>query len=216
MTLKKTLVTFAFACCISFYSPLPAWQKVTHEKGITVYKREVKNSAVKQLKASMVVKAPINRVLAVVLDFKTYRQWHPNIKKMKHLDKEKVYIAYGLPMPASDRDVVLGKKVILDKGKRTVYLKMKHRRDYRVPEQDGFVRIPRLSAQWAFTPVNQGRATAITFTGLADLGGWVPAWLVNYVAEKRVVGSVDRLRKRVRSEKVNRKLEKEYSFTKQW
>ncbi len=219
--MKKTLIlTTCMALLLVSAASAAGWKKTIQKKGIIVYKKDVKGSSLKKMKATVTVDAPMSEVLAVLLDYKKYRQWHPNLVGFKEFNKREksstIYFAYSLPFPVKNRDAVLLQRLTIQKNKQLIVLEMKSKKDKRVPEKDDFVRIPRLYAKWSFKPAKSGKGTAITFNGYADMGGWVPNWLVNWLAGKRTLQSVEKLRERVKQRKFHRGIEKKYAFTSGW
>jgi hypothetical protein len=85
-----------------------------------------------------------------------------------------------MPWPVKDRDVVFRR--IRSKDATTGAVEYKSTalpEDY--PEQGGRIRMPYLQAIWRFTPLESGR-TELYYQQHSEVGGHIPAWLVNKLA----------------------------------
>lgn len=77
-----------------------------------------------------------------------------------------------------------------------------------IPPLKDIVRIKRLEAQWKFVP-KPGGIVEINFTLLIDLGGDLPAWLVNLAVADGPFETVYNMRKEVMKPKYQNTV---YSF----
>jgi hypothetical protein len=100
------------------------------------------------------------------------------------------YFKFDFPFPASDRDVVLRVVEIESMPDRVV---MESRStDGLVPKVDGLVRIPMLVGRWEFRARDE-RSTAITYRQHMDVGGRLPAFLLNRATVDNPIGTLSGL-----------------------
>lgn len=100
---------------------------------------------------------------------------------------------FSLPGPFSDRDVVL--RI----NKYRTLSGVIGLRWIGVPESDppvakGVVRMPQSSGYWEFTPIEDG-GTVATCVLHGDLGGQIPAWIVNRMAGNSLIDDLGHIRR---------------------
>lgn len=164
------------------------WEFVREGHGIVVHRREVKGSPLHEFRGRGVVKAPIERVYAVVRDAERRTQWMGNCAASWGIDlrdaEQTIYYRTKAPWPLFDRDVILyGKSGIdLDNGVWVVpFASVEHPEG---PEVKGVVRMPFLRGHWKLFPQEGGKETLVEYQVHADPGGSLPNWVVNWVSRK--------------------------------
>ncbi len=105
-----------------------------------------------------------------------------------------VHTFIDMPMLIADRDVALRvtREPPGDGGARRVAWTAVA--DGVPPPKAKVVRIPESTGYWEFVPDGPGRSRAVYVTH-SDLGGSIPAWLINSLMRDQVAGDVDRLRR---------------------
>ena len=105
-----------------------------------------------------------------------------------------IYTVIDMPLLVADRDVAL--RVTREApgagGVRRVVWTVAH--DGVPAPKAKVVRIPESTGYWEFVPDGPGRSRAVYVTH-SDLGGSIPAWLINSLMRDQVAGDVDRLRR---------------------
>ena len=225
LVLKKQFCVTALVAIILTSShgakPAAKWQPILNEKGIKIYKREVKGNPIRELKGTLVFNASVAEILSVVLDYKKFGEWQKNLIKFERLTTVNSrsfvdYAAFRLPYPVDNRDSVHAVRIHIDEKNKWVHVKLREKKDRRKPKQADFVRIPIARAKWSLKPIRGGKATWVEFTGRGDPGGYIPSWLINWMGKYRMVDTINRLKKRLRQKKFSPVILKEYEFISQW
>ena len=105
------------------------WKKLFNKNGITVYSQKSPESDVLALKASGILKAPMDQVLEVLRKVEISKEWIPHIDTKITVkdfsDLEAItYSVNILPWPFADRSLLLHNKIRLDKEKRYLVVDM--------------------------------------------------------------------------------------------
>ncbi|MBK6688000.1 MAG: hypothetical protein IPG45_26230 [Deltaproteobacteria bacterium] len=188
------------------FAPRPAqaaaWEPITQEDGITVWQRAVPGTSLVEFRGKGRVGAHVKKILAVLHDTHRKTEWMQNCVESTRLKKlgpgqSIMYNRTGSTVPlVADRDVVLESAVTIWREKGQVKVEVWNVDDPAKPPVDGVVRMPRLQATWTLVALDQGN-TEITYQVQADPGGALPAWVVNLVAKKIPLHTIQNLRKQV-------------------
>lgn len=176
------------------------WTLEKNKEGIQVFTRKVEGYAIKEYKAIITLKTTIADLVQLLKNHTDLKTWFvkcPISKRLKKVSEEEYYVYFlnDAPWPVSDRDNVTNMKFeLLDNGTQLVHLKgiPDH-----IPEKSGIVRLPRMQAKWTFVPQANGMVK-ITQQVLADLGGKVPGWLVNFAIVEAPYETLCNLRKKLK------------------
>lgn len=162
------------------------WELEKEEQDIhlKIYTREIEGSSLKEFKGEMLVETQLTTLAALLLDSQAAPEWIHQCETfeiIEQLDPKKaiIYFINGAPWPVSDRDAVVSSVMSQDPTSHTVRIDIKALVD-RVPEDEDYVRIPRMSGHWAFTPKEDGKVL-VRYQVHAEPGGSLPAWLANSV-----------------------------------
>lgn len=154
------------------------WEIAKQADGITVYTRTVEGFDIKELKAEILIDAPIHNVVNVLLNVENYPTWAYNYSEAKLLKREGntsiIYIIMDIPWPMEDRDNVI--KMVKESNGDTTIIKSTTIKGYIAP-QKGITRIPYHVGSW--TLVKKGNKTETTLQTHAIPGGEAPEWLLN-------------------------------------
>ena len=106
------------------------------------------------------------------------------------------YYEAKMPLMFKDRDLALQYNLYKDTSRNSYAIDW-----VEVPEKapvlkKGFIRIVSTRGKWEFTPYNNSN-TLVTFTQHADMGGNIPAWIVNKMSGKTLVGDLLKLREMI-------------------
>lgn len=178
------------------------WEHIYEDEGIEVWKKEIAGSDFVAFRGRGVVRAPIQKVAAVIRDADRETEWMENCvdaRTVRFLSAKDaiVYHRTGSPVPfISDRDVVLKTVTKVVPAERTIWVTFDHVEDPAVPPKDGVVRMPVLSGHWRLRQLDAW-STELEYQVQADPGGALPAWLVNLVSRKLPFHTVRRMRSQV-------------------
>jgi len=163
-----------------------AWELEEEEKDINlkIFTREVGGSNLREFKGEMLVKAQMSTIAALLLDSQSAPKWMHQCVKFEVIEQVDpltaiVYFINGAPWPVSDRDAVV--KSVMTQDPESLVLKVEIGVvDDLVPEDDDYVRIPRMTGSWTFNPLAGGKVEII-YQAHVEPGGSLPAWLANGV-----------------------------------
>lgn len=158
------------------------WKRTGSKNGVELYKREVPDSDVIQLKGEGVLNAPLWKIAATLLDTKRAKEWIDSMEEsrvVEHLGA-KTYIEYnhiGTPFVLKDRDFVSRVNIKTDPVKKTFALIYA---PYTAPiEKSDYIRGKILSGVFGLTKIDAER-TRLNAEVHCDPRGSVPKWIVNF------------------------------------
>jgi len=175
------------------------WTLEKDKEGIQIFTRKIEDYAIKEYKAITTLKTTIAKLTNLLKDHENLKAWFvkcPVSKRLKKVSENEYYVYFlnDAPWPVSDRDNITKMTFeLLDNGTQLIHLKGVP--DY-LPEKSGIVRLPRMQAKWMFEPAANGMVK-ITQQVLADLGGNIPGWLVNFAIVEAPFETLYNLRKQL-------------------
>lgn len=164
---------------------------------IQVYTCKRPDSRYKSVQASFQLNATLAEVAAAILDVDHYDAWQYktlSARVVKQIsDREMVYYTQvEAPLLTQDRDFVIRLTLDPDPMTKGLMVEAVSLPDYLPPVED-VVRVPYSRARWNIMPGNKGKVN-VEYTIDIDLGGSVPAWVVNMVAPKAPYETFNALR----------------------
>lgn len=181
-----TLLSLIFTLSAHATNDSSAWELETDEEDIQlkIYTREISGSHLKEFKGEMIVNAKLSSLAALLLDSDAAPEWMHQCEKFEVIEQTSpqdavIYFINGAPWPVSDRDAVIS--TVMSQHPETLDLRIDVKVvDGRLPEDDDYVRIPRMSGFWSFSPMPSGEVKVV-YQVHAEPGGSLPAWLANSV-----------------------------------
>ncbi len=197
---KFRLVNSILLLAIVFCSSVKAqtiWKFQGEKEGIKTYKADVSNSKIKAIKLETIFQAPLNQLVAVLLDIKSSPEWAYKTKSaiiLKQVSPTEVYYytELSMPWPVVNRDFVGHLIATQNPSTKIVTIDGPVVPDY-VPKKKDLVRIEKSVGKWVLTPIND-RETKVEYSLQVDPGGGAPAWLVNLFASEGPTQSLKNLR----------------------
>lgn len=161
------------------------WKLVSDRDGIQVYMAHNDDSRIKTFRGVTVVELnDFYSPMAILDDEKYLSRWLYLIKDVREikrrtpLDRDYQVIT-GLPWPVADRDA--GLHFQLGQDPKTGAFEIHFRaKDGIVPVSDDYVRIPEMTGHFSSVPIG-GKKIQVSFEVLLDPGGYIPAFLVNFI-----------------------------------
>jgi len=199
------MFSLLFSFNVSAESEDTEWELEKSKESIdlNIYTRYIKGSDLKAFKAEMTVKQPIGAVFAVLADHDNSCNWIANCGGYKMLDGEAganySYMINEAPWPVSDRDAVVRSVVRQNPETYVVDIELVGLPDY-IPEDDDYIRIPKMDGFWKLIPVDEA-TTTIIYQVHADPGGGLPTWLSNSVVVDTPYDTMRGLLKQLKKEK---------------
>ena len=182
--------SFLFILFFSFQSLFSqdddGWKLVKQQKGIDVYVKPIPETPVNAIKATKIVHCNIASAIALLLDVENHTKWMYQCKKAKVVKKVNdstwyYYAQSDTPWPVLDRDYI-SKIVIKRNSKNSISVVGRGIPDF-LPEVKDVVRLPYSYSEWRFTSLEPDKIYAELLLSV-DVGGSVPAWLLNLFASR--------------------------------
>ncbi len=170
-------------------SDAAAWQTLKTVDGVTLARAPSDREA-PWGRGEGDVAAPIDRVIAHLVDFAALGKWMPRVADLRVIargdDEAIVYFRLDLPWPLSDRDWTVRYRWRRD-GDRFVMTWSDA--NERGPPPGKPVRVAPMRGYWELTPTPSG-ATHARYVFLSELGGSLPRSVAAETAWKQPLGSI--------------------------
>jgi hypothetical protein len=159
-----------------------SWDFVKEEDGIKIYTRNEAEKSLKSFRGVADIKAPAEKVFALMEDINNTDWWDKNLTRIEVLQYEKnkrarYYLVYDLPWPVKDRDLCVEVTINADplSGEKSITAIPIAGV---IPERNDMVRIKEYSQTWKITPAGNDMAHVI-LEGYIDPAGSIPDWISN-------------------------------------
>lgn len=182
-TIRRLLVGIMLVGSVSCVTHAAEWKLASSQQGVHVYTQSVAGQDLKNFRAVMTVNAPMQQVVATLMNGDQMPEWFYNILESKPVTARAAgdyrYLWIKAPWPATDRDAVV--KVNMSQDPKSLKLSVFATvAPNFVPIHPDRVRIPRMQSGWTITPLGKSR-TQIQLDGNADPGGRIPVAVANIV-----------------------------------
>ncbi len=180
------------------------WKLVRNQEGVKIYLRSVKDLGTKEVLGLTQIHSTLGALVSMIKDPENHHSWIYANKEARFLkiisDSEWIYYNISeAPWPVRNRDLITHVNLEQDPDTYVVRIDSEGWPDY-IPANKNLVRIARLRSLWVFTPKNYGMID-IRFELSIDLGGDIPAWLVNFAIDKGPFNTLVNLGKVVQTAK---------------
>ncbi len=177
-----------------------AWELLRDKKGIKVYARSVAISPIRSFRGVMTLDVDLHRLIAQFMDIKSYPTFMSlcyYIEELKQSTETEKYLysTYKIIWPVKKRDSSVFTKWFYYPETGAVELKLKNKPN-NVQLKEDFIRVPILMGYYKFTPKSDGKVEVV-YEALADVGGWVPKWVINFYLEHIPYRSLSNIRDRL-------------------
>ncbi len=177
---------FAALASAAVKAELPAenadgWSLRKEADNIRVYTIDRGNSSFKAFKAEAVLDAPIETLMAVMINPKSCMEWVHNCTESYAFGQGSFHDRYAysvndMPWPVTDRDYVLHIRTRGDQATGEIVMDLNATPNQRA-EFDNRVRVDRSDTLYRFIP--EGDQTRMIWLQHTDPNGALPGWLVN-------------------------------------
>jgi START domain len=159
----------------------------TNKDGIKVYTCELKDSKYKAVKSTFELKSTLSEFVAAVLDIDRHVDWEYktlNARLLKKISDHEVifYTEAAAPVLTSNRDFVIHLTLHQDPQTKEVTIDLVSEPDY-IPAKENIIRVPFSKARFKAKEISPSMLLIDYYIEI-DLGGDVPPWMVNMVADK--------------------------------
>ncbi len=175
------------------------WKMVSDRDGIQVYSAHTDDARIKTFRGITVIELDDFYTPIAVLDNDEYlTRWLYMIHDLHEIGRRSpvdrdYYVLTKLPWPVADRDAGLLFTVAQDPQTHEIQIVFTAR-DGIVPRTDKYIRIPEMIGHFNVLPVG-GKKVQLNFEVQIDLGGYIPAFLVNFILKDIPYVSLQRLRR---------------------
>jgi hypothetical protein len=191
-----SVLILGFSCPVGAQS----WDFIKEKDGIKIYTHKEPGKALKSYKGVTDIKAPAEKVFALIEDVNHTEWWDKNFSQIRVLLYEKYkraqyYLVYHLPWPVENRDLCVNVIVTYDSltGAGTISAGPL---PGVVPERHDLVRIKEYRQTWTVTPA--GRESAhVELVGYIDPAGNIPDWISNMLIVDSPIEVISGVRQRV-------------------
>ncbi|MDO6823971.1 START domain-containing protein [Marinobacter sp. 1_MG-2023] len=158
-----------------------AWKLRKEVGDIRIYTTDQNDSSFQAFKAEALLDAPIESVMAVMVNPASCVEWVLNCTESYGVDKNSfndryAYSVNDMPWPVTDRDYVLRIRTRGNESSGEITMEMSATPGKRA-ENSNRVRVDRSDTLYRFTP--EGRKTRMIWVQHTDPNGALPGWLVN-------------------------------------
>ena len=164
-----------------------AWERIGVEHGVVIEARDASGSALHEVRATAHADAPPAAIAGVIWRYEEHASFVPHFRHTEVVrdggDERIVYEQIEVPL-LQDRDVVLRARRQVDAASGTIDIRSTAIADEGPPETSRFVRVRTSTAHWHLAPAAGG--TDVTYVVRTDIGGAVPAWIVNRAQREAV------------------------------
>lgn len=178
------------------------WELVNDKDGIQSYCRKIPDSKLLEIKAVMVVDAPIENVGEMIRDIPGYVNWMPYCGKGLVLcgnrDDADIRILLDLPWPVTDREVLLNARVSYDLDHGRAFIDMINQADQYDVFEKGVIRVPAFKGRYTIEYITRNK-TGIIYQYSLDLAGTLPGPLKNSISKFFLYENLKNLREKVNS-----------------
>jgi len=182
-----------------------SWQLQLEKNGVQIFTQDWPESSFVAVKTVQVIHSSLSNITGNFIDIASFPDWVENMREARWITPfnsqriRKVYIRMGLPWPVQDRDIIMGQKMSQNPLNLRVNIK-EWNEGKTLPEVSGAVRVPEVNAEFVLIPISKNQ-TKIIWQGHNEPGGYVPAFLMNWMVENVFYKSAMAMRARFESEK---------------
>lgn len=174
------------------------WKLEAEKDGIRIYTRAVHGSSLKQVRAVTEMKAPREAIMQVLTDYDNYKSWMNNVRDSYVMERQDdsvsiVYAYEDAPWPVQNRYHV--DRMTVSVGEAVSVLFFKALPDYTDQPTDA-IQLSHYEGWWKVSEIAEG-GCRIEYMLDGDPGGYIPSWLVNYMAVDAPYKTLINLRERV-------------------
>ncbi|MEO8517245.1 MAG: START domain-containing protein [Flavobacterium sp.] len=181
---KLFVIVFSFMFCGFVLLPNP-WELAVNKDEIKIYVRKSDSTSIKEYKAIMNVKVPMDSVIRKILDVKNLRTWNYKTTKTSLIKKISdtswvFYMQNDLDWPIKDRDHV--SRVVMKRTKKECIITLTPENNL-IKENPDFIRIKRFKGIWVLKKIDE-KQTQIVQQLYGDPESYVPSFIINSMLTK--------------------------------
>jgi hypothetical protein len=177
-----------------------SWDLVREQNGIKIYTREEAGKSLKAYKGTSIIRAPAEKVFALIEDVNHTEWWDPNLSEIKVLAYEKnrmaqYYLVFDSPWPVADRDLYVDVTVAIDRLKGIYSITAVPFAGI-MPEHEDRVRIRDYRQTWTVSSSGENSAQVI-LEGYVDPAGKIPVFLSDILTVQSPLNAIQGVKQRM-------------------
>lgn len=186
------------------------WELMLDREGVQIFTRDWPGSSFVAIKAVQTIDSSLSNIVANYTDINSFPEWVKDMEDAYPLlpfdenRSRRIYMKMNLPWPLGDRDIVSGQSLKQDSKSKVVFIKEWNEANA-IPVNEGIVRMPRLNNEFVLIPVAEN-LTRMIWQGHTEPGGFIPAFLVNWLIEDVFYASLINMKKRFESPEYHKTL----------
>jgi len=197
----KAIITVLLLLSSLFSLPVLATEQtdmklILDKNGIKIWSYRLPDSPFHGFKAVTTVKSTLSGVVALITDTESANRWLYRTNEVVALSQDDenfvVRVVTEFPWPFKNREAVVAGKITQDPQNLFVRIESSSVANHAV--RAGYERMPKVEGGWLFRPLGHGQVE-VTMTGHAELGGYVPAAIVNLLIQEHPYNSLLGLKK---------------------
>lgn len=159
------------------------WKLEKDKNGIKVWTRKQANSNLKEYKGEAILNVSMDKLISFFKNYKNYEKWmykadEGSFRLLKKVDDDEFYIRLTMSAPfIKTRESVTHFKINPQDSKGNVLISLETAPDF-IPKNDNYIRIPKMSGYWKFSPLGNG-TIEITHQATVAAGGSLPDVMAN-------------------------------------
>ncbi len=181
------------------------WEFQKESDGVRVFTRDSRLPAVKSVRAETVI--PVDDpyvILAVLADMEAAVELVDRMKFVEEIEssepgKSLTHMVMDLPWPVQDRDATASVTISSDEEAQHIVMRLIGDPTL-IPVDPKYIRMPDFESSYTLR-YGQGEGVHVTFESMANLGGSVPAWVMNYGNTEMPVKTLTNMRRMSAREK---------------
>ena len=180
-----------------------SWKLKKVKDGITVYTRPSSNGNLKEVKMELTLEhTNLSKLLTVLSNVDIYKDWVYNLVESKTIHKESRserydYFILDFPWPLTNRELFTKTAHSQDPSTKTLTIKTVSSQRF-AKIKKALVQIDNHSNTWIVDPIAKDKVK-ITYYFASDPAGSIPNWIINMAIDVGPIGTMNALRKRLKS-----------------
>ena len=216
-TFKLILLLMSLLFCGFVNSSDYDWNKVRDEDGVQIYTKKYQHDDIDSFKSIITINAPIDSILAVIIDLNACSDWVHRCKKSILLLRKSFSECYHyqvqiFPFLIQDRDFILHSRIVRSNKSGAILIHMNavtnfcaqnHYLCQSIGGTSHLIRIKHSHGYYLLEPL-QNNVTRVTWVQHSNPGGDIPSWLINLMIQEMPYKTLLALKEKVLEDKYQR------------
>jgi hypothetical protein len=173
---------------------------VRSDENVSIYTRWIpvnETRSTRQLKAEFVIDCPVEKVVSVLRDEKTYTQWMKASKtyfRLKTISENQwySYVQFSIPWPLNNQDCILKYEVHENNELLRTEITLVGEPDF-LKTYDGVERISHMEGSWVITQIGTGKSR-VEYLVYSNQAPKFPTWITDPLIQKNLLKTMNAFR----------------------